>query len=86
MADNVIMRKIQGINDMVMESHEPFYPSIELSDLDIPEIKDWEIGEDYILQIKVTQKEIREGRAEEIYARFNIKEVGVVNKKKKESY
>jgi hypothetical protein len=67
-------------------SLELIYPSIEFSEIDLPELKKWEVGKDYTLKMKVTQKEIREGRSGELYGRFEIKELGVADNPHKKKY
>lgn len=37
-----------------LESAEPYYPTLFVSSDDLPEVKDWEVGESYCIEVKVT--------------------------------
>lgn len=60
-----------------------FQPTINLSDKDLPEIKDWEVGKTYHLMMVVEQTSLRKNEFlesdKEFHASFNIKSVKAVN-------
>ena len=65
------------------EPKKEYYPHLNLSSDDLKEIKDWKIGKDYYLVIKVeqTNKNMRaEGKDEKWSADFDIKQIGVASK------
>lgn len=71
------MHKVHPLEGMEgPASVEKMYPMIHLTELDLPEIKDWEVGKDYAIVLKVTQKEKREVMGGMMEAHFDIKEVG----------
>ncbi len=48
--------KIKPINaQTIHEEDREVFPTIKLSEKELPELKDWKTGEDYILVVKVTQ-------------------------------
>lgn len=70
--------KISPINDMDMpHASGPVYPMVYFKETDLPEIKDYKVGEDYELKLKITLKSLRELSAGELEAGFEMKEVGV---------
>ena len=76
------MRKIKPINGHAMPSDMPeVYPSFHLDETQLPEIRDWKIGEEYTIQLKVRQTGAREGRSEEVMGEFEVLAVGVVDTK-----
>ena len=57
-----------------MPSRE-IYPSICIHSRDLPEIKEWKVGESYKLVLEVKQTSMREDRKNEIHADFDIKKI-----------
>lgn len=74
--------KPQEIKDSIGE----YYPSLYLNSDTLPEIKDWDVGEEYYLVMKVEQKSksanINE-KEERWAADFDIKEIGVLEMNEK---
>lgn len=65
--------------------NKPYYPNLYIDSQSLPEIKDWKVGEDYYLVVKVTQKSysMRSTDDGEMkgHADFDIKEIGVLDYK-----
>jgi hypothetical protein len=60
-----------------------YFPSFCLNSKTLPEIKDWEVGEEYYLVLKVEQKSKNmhaDDKDEKWHADFDIKEIGVLDK------
>lgn len=73
------MHKITPLNDGPMASYEgknvKIYPSLSLTEADLPEIKDWAVGDEYDLAIHVkmtSQEETPSG----MQGRFEMLKVG----------
>lgn len=67
-------------------SSKEYFPNIYLKAKDLPEIKEWEVGEDYYLLLKVTMRskeEYETSNEERCSASFDIKEIGSVEGKNK---
>lgn len=64
------------------DSKKKYYPSISLDSDALPEIRDWEVGSDYYILMKVTQKSLNINDSAEFKradARFDIKEIAVID-------
>lgn len=59
---------------------EPYYPGITLSEDALPEAKEWTVGEEYTIVLKVKQTGQRLNYEEKITTDFDIKEVAVYDK------
>ena len=59
-----------------MREDEMHFPQIHIREQDLPDIEDWEVGEDYLLTVKVTQKTKSERQGGEVEASFDITEIG----------
>lgn len=46
--------------DAMMLKMEPMKPSLHLSSKDLKEVKDWEVGEEYKVELTIKQKSKRE--------------------------
>jgi len=68
----------EKMGDEPMASHE-YYPSVNFNLKQLPESKNWKVGKDYYLAIKVTMTSYSESE-EHSNANFEVKEVGVINK------
>lgn len=71
------MRKTKGyMPDMPMAAEaKPMLPTFNLSEKDLPEVKDWKVGKTYHLEMEVEQIETRKeeyAEGEPIVARFRI--------------
>lgn len=60
------------------------YPTFQLDDEDLPEIKDWKVGDKYMLIMEVEQLSMRQGnewqgaeKDKKVHATFKIISVGV---------
>jgi len=65
--------------EMSESSEKEHYPNFYLSSDTLPEIKDWEVGEEYKIVMTVEQKSKSmhsEGREEKYNADFDIKKIG----------
>lgn len=60
--------------DSVKPSDEYMLPTFEVKQSDIPESEEWSVGDDYKIQILVTQKSVR-SRNGENYVEFQIKKI-----------
>lgn len=68
-------------------SSKEYFPTLYLEAKDLPEIKEWEVGEDYYLLLKATMRskeEYETSDEERCSASFNIKEIGNIEGKKGE--
>lgn len=54
--------------------NQTYYPSLYLSSEDLPDIKDWEVKEEYFLLLKVKMKS-KNAREDECSADFDIHEI-----------
>lgn len=54
---------------------KPHYPTIYLSSKDLPDIKNWKVGETYTLIIQAKQTSMREDEDKKIEASFDIKKI-----------
>jgi hypothetical protein len=67
------------------EMKRKIYPTFQIDDEDLPELKDWEVGGKYTLVMVVEQLSMRQGnewqgadkKDKKIHATFKILEVGV---------
>lgn len=70
------------------------YPTFQLDDEDLPEIKDWKVGEKYLLVMEVEQMSMRQGKEwqgaddkdKKVHATFKIMKVGVKEEKFEDEY
>ncbi len=69
--------------DIIVEKE--WYPSFRLKTKDIPEVKNWDVGKTYRMEIEVELKGISEDEREST-VRFDIKKVGIIKKDIKEEY
>lgn len=51
-----------------------YYPSLSISSSDLPEIKDWEVGEKYCIQVEVTMTGKSQYKDNDIDGNFDIKQ------------
>ena len=78
----VVKLKLESIKPKTMDMPEAEmkqFPSLSLSLTDLKEIKDWEVGEDYFLTMKVSlvnKEESETEDGEKCNARFEIKKIG----------
>lgn len=75
------LNKISPEKNVVPEVSNEYYPSLYLKAKDLPAIKNWEVGEDYYVTLKITMKSKEKYENEErksISACFDIKEIGEV--------
>lgn len=64
------------------------YPTFQIDDEDLPELKDWKVGEKYTLVMEVEQLSMRQGnewqgsdsKDKKVHATFKILSVGVEEK------
>lgn len=69
------------------------YPTFQIDDEDLPELKDWKVGEKYTLVMEVEQLSMRQGnewqgsdtKDKKVHATFKIISVGV-EEPKEETY
>ena len=81
--------KSGGCCGEVPKATKEYFPSISLDSRVLPEIKDWELDEEYTVVLKITMKSksmnTRGEKKEEVYdGYFDIKEAGVVETTKEE--
>mgnify|MGYP001588211761 CR=1 FL=1 len=65
MAEKFKNIKGMSMNDMMKESSSKMYPGVYVSEGDIPEIDSWEVGKEYVLEVKVkmtSKDEYADGR------------------------
>lgn len=93
-----ILKKVKGekyglCNEKAMKNKR-ILPTISFTEEDLPEIKDWKVGDKYFLVMEVEQISLRQGsewqgeeddKAKETRATFKILSVGV-NEGETESY
>ncbi len=78
------MYKITPLNPEVMESPErgkPIYPSFSIKETDLPAIKDKKIDDEFEIRLKVKVNGIHKGRAGDIIAEVDQREIGLVKDK-----
>lgn len=75
--------KPEKMSNMDMPS-EGYYPHLDLSSDEIPQIKDWEVGKSYKIVLEVKQTSKREDKDKKISACFEVRKVGVEDEAKKE--
>ncbi len=82
----MLEEKLKAVKPRKMENIDvptgEIYPTVCLNDKALPEIKDWEVGEEYYLVLKVeqTRKDMNsDDGGENWHADFNIKEIGVLD-------
>lgn len=79
MAHKTKLKEITPLTDEdFMPEGEPIFPRIHFREIDLPEIKDWPVGEDYYVVVKIHKKEVYEMPGGELEASFEMKEVGDV--------
>ena len=78
----VKLNKVASLNEgvEVPGAVEPYYPSFELGELDLPGMKDFKISQEIKLVIKTRIKRMVEGRHGEFRTTFEVMEVGVDKK------
>lgn len=65
----------------VAENSEPDFddkPSFMVDSNSLPEIKDWDVGTDYKIEILVTQKSVHDAGDGVVQARFSIQKIKAV--------
>lgn len=75
MPHNLKLKKIRVEKDkmpMMNESPAMFPPSFSADDMQIPEIKHWEVGKKYYLTIQIEQKSKNESEDNRVSGRFDI--------------
>lgn len=86
----MIKLKLESIKPKTMDMPEAEmkqFPSLSLSSTDLKEIKDWEVGEDYFLTMKVSLVNKEESESEDekkCNARFEIKKIDSTKEGNKE--
>lgn len=60
-----------------------YYPHFDANTKQMPEIKEWKVGNKYKLVIEIEEKHMSEGRGNGISAGFDIVSYKVLNTKKK---
>lgn len=63
-----------------ISSKQEWYPHLDLSSDEIPEIKKWEVGKTYKLVLEVKQTSKREDKDKKISSCFEVRKVGVEDK------
>ena len=69
--------------DEPSEIKKEYFPTLHLNSKDLAEIKDWEVGKDYYVAMKITQTSSdmqSDEKGERWSASFDIKEIGVLDK------
>ena len=56
-----------------VEDEEKHYPTFRLKSSDLPALKDWDVGDDYVLVMRVSQKSKDERGKDNIESEFEIK-------------
>ena len=95
--DNFMAEKL---NKVIPETQKSFnemrkakiYPTFQLDDEDLPELKDWKVGEKYTVIMEVEQLSMRQGsewqgadtKDKKTYATFKILRVGVEEEKEED--
>lgn len=64
---------------MDMPESSEYYPSVHFDSKTLPEIKDWKVGEEYVVVVKAKMKSYSEHK-EGADASFDIVEIGVLDK------
>lgn len=68
-----VSKRREGFDMPVAESDVPSYPpNFRVSDTQIPEIKKWEVGENYYIVFKVRQTEKEDREGEPVRASFDV--------------
>jgi hypothetical protein len=72
------MRKVKGESPMMGHDMPAYLPSFSMTEKDLPEIKDWQVGKKYKLQIEVemVSSSKNEYGKTGLEARFKIHKVG----------
>lgn len=81
------LNKVKPEKGGELVSSKEYFPTLYLKAEDLPEIKEWEVGEDYYLLLKVTMRskeEYETSNEERCSASFDIKEIGDIEGKKEE--
>lgn len=81
------LHKVKGetFGGIPLSKNTRILPTVRLTDEDLPEIKDWKVGEKYTLVMEVEQLSMRQGdewqgansKDKRIHATFKITDVGV---------
>lgn len=66
-----------GDMEMPHLDRKPVYPSFSIRELDVPEIKDKKIDDEFEVTIKVRVEGIRKDMAEEIVANVEMLKIGI---------
>jgi len=77
------LHKITPLNPEVMDSPysgKPIYPSFDIKETDLPDIKDKKIDDEFEVRIKVKVKGINKGRAGDIRVETEMLEIGLSGK------
>lgn len=88
------MKEVKGTKSPEVAAKEEaprrILPSFTLSSVDLPELKDWKVGEAYFLKVKVEQVSLGKGEEEwgtpkendkKRHARFQILSIEAMNEK-----
>lgn len=83
----VVPEKMNSLS-MSEQKKVRIYPTFQIDDEDLPELKDWKVGEKYTLVMEVEQLSMRQGnewqgsdsKDKKIHATFKILQVGVEDK------
>ena len=78
------MKKLKGetfSNTIGVSENKRYLPSFDITDDDLPEIKDWKVGKMYEMRIKVRMKSLN-SREEKTNAGFEIDSLEVIKDKK----
>ena len=71
--------KPEKMSNMMPEGDE-YYPHLDLSSDEIPEVKSWKVGKTYKIMLEVKQVSMREDKDKKISACFEVRKVGVEDK------
>lgn len=81
------MHKVTPLNSemSVPGASEPYYPTFDIRESDLPSIKDKKIDDEFKVVLKIKVKAIRKMRAGEINLDASILEIGLMGKERKET-
>ncbi len=71
-------------SNLDMQGSEKYYPSIHLNSKNLPAIKDWEVGEEYSVMLKIKQTSKSIENDQECSGSFEIREILVLPHEEKE--
>ncbi len=83
----VIPEKMQSMTNAEVKKAK-IYPTFQMDSEDLPELKNWKVGEKYMLVMEVEQMAMRQGKEwqgsnekdNKVYATFKVMKVGVEEK------